>query len=227
MLVGDETAKCRLTFWHDDIELINDVAEGDILALNNLVVRENNGRLELHGSKKTEITKNPEGIELTVSEAQMSSVPDDAPYVKIGSLTKDSNSYITLFGVIVQALPPYFYPVDKQTQKRVRIDEPSQFNPEVHDYNYVCNVVLDDGTDTLRIAAFRDEALDILGISKEELLAVQEKPDSFDAIAQKKLGTYCKLIGKPSYNEQYERLEMVAQKVFVDIDPKEELKQFK
>jgi len=224
LFVGDETGRCRLTFWHDDTALVSEVEDGDVLSLNNLVVRENSGRIEIHGSKKTEITRNPKGIEITVIESSAPAAPTEAPYAKIGDLTKDSTQSVTLFGVIVQAMPPYFYPVDKQTQKRVRIDEPSMFDPEKHDWNYVCNIVLDDGTETLRIAAFRDQVLDILSISQDELMAIKDAPESFSAIQHKKLGTYCKLIGRPSYNQQYERLEMIAQTVFTSIEPEEEMK---
>ena len=224
LFVGDETGRCRLTFWHDDTELVTDVVDGDIITLNNLVVRENNGRIEIHGTKKTEIGRNPEGIEIEVIEGGAQAAPTDAPYAKIGDLTKDSTQSVTLFGVIVQAMPPYFYPVDKTTNKRVRIDEPSMFDTEKHAWNYVCNIVLDDGTENMRIAAFREQVLDILGISEDELMAIKDKPESFSDIQHKKLGTYCKLIGRPSYNQQYERLEMVAQTIFTSVDPEEEIK---
>jgi len=64
-------------------------------------------------------------------------------------------------------------------------------------------------------------------MAAEQILQYKEQPEKFEEIKTKLLGNQVKLIGKTNKNEMFDRLEFIAQRVFLDIDLEEEIKKLK
>jgi glycerol kinase len=92
------------------------------------------------------------------------------------------------------------------------------------DFSYVMNVVLDDGTETIRCTFFRNQAERLLEKTKEELMKYRDSPESFEQVKTDLLGNQLKLIGRVNKNDMFDRLEFITQLVFLNPDPEEELK---
>jgi len=91
------------------------------------------------------------------------------------------------------------------------------------DFSYVMNVVLDDGTETIRCTFFRNQAERLLSKSKEEIMKFRDTPESFEAAKTELLGNQLKLVGRVNKNDMFDRLEFLAQLVFTNPNPEEEL----
>ncbi len=225
-MIADDTAKTRITCWHTMTEKMQDVKEGDVVKVTNGYVKENNGRAEIHLNDKSQIQRNPEGEKVEVSEAAMqSSAMPEAQRKKIAELNEnDSNAEI--LGTIVQIFDPRFFEICPQCGKRARQREEKfvcQQHDEVEpDYSYVMNAVIDDGSETIRGVFFRQQAEKLTGKQREEFLKYRENPDAFDQVKIDLLGKMIKLGGRITKNAMFDRIEIVANKVEMDPNPKEE-----
>ena len=140
-------------------------------------------------------------------------------------LENDQN--ISILGTIVQIFDPRFYEVCPECGKRMKQRDTAWECP-VHlirppNYSYVFNVFLDDGTDNIRVVLFSRQAERISGKSSEEMLAFRENPMDFEDVKTELLGNIVKIVGKVNRNAFFDRLEFMAQLVFSEPDPEEEL----
>ena len=90
--------------------------------------------------------------------------------------------------------------------------------------SYVFNVILDDGTDTIRCAFFKIQADRLAGKKPEEMQKYKENPEAFAEVKNELLGQIIKCIGKVKINEMFNRKEFTVQLVDRDPSPQEELK---
>ncbi|MBD3249766.1 DUF2240 family protein [Candidatus Woesearchaeota archaeon] len=225
IIIGDETGTIRLTMWGEQAENINKVNEGDTVKIVGGYVRENQGRKEVHLNDRSKFIINPEGE--SVGEVKESNDFPKAVRKNIADLNQDEQN-IEIFGTIVQAFEPKFFEVCPQCGKRAR-PEGDSFVCQVHnavqpDYSYVMNVVLDDGTETIRATFFRNQAERLLNKSKEDMLKYKDDPQSFNPMKTELIGNQLKLVGRAKRNDMFDRMEFTAQLVFTDPDPEEEIK---
>ena len=78
-------------------------------------------------------------------------------------------------------------------------------------------MVVDDGTDVLRVVIFHDLVDNVLSQLNDTL-------DNFDKVKSDLLGRWIKVEGKVVYNEMFDRVELIANKVYVNLNPTEEIK---
>ncbi|MFT7615282.1 MAG: hypothetical protein ACI8Y7_000088 [Candidatus Woesearchaeota archaeon] len=213
VLLGDETGVMRLTFWNDQADLLVDVKPQDILQLNNVAIRKNQDRVELTFGSVSKMLVNPPGVEIEVVNRSA-----QAASVKIIDIA--DQGVVEIMGVIVQAYKPSFYPVDKLTNKKVRLDETNQFDPEKHTYAYVLNVVVDDGSETIRCVAFRDQVAQIFDLTHDGVLELKEHEKLFETHHAKILGSLVQLTGRVTKNEMFARNELIIQSLSFNPDPK-------
>jgi replication factor A1 len=222
-IIGDETGTIRIVCWGDKANELANINENDIIKVKSGYVKENNGLKEVHMNDKSTIIKNPEGETVTtVAQTQKPA----ATRKTINELDENSNN-VELFGTIVQSFEPRFFEVCSKCGKRAKpVDgnfvcaDHQNVSP---DYSYVMNLVLDDGTETIRSVFFRDQVEKLLGKSKEEVLKFKENPQEFDAIKTDLLGKQIKITGRSTKNQMFDRLEFVANDVNINPDPKEEI----
>lgn len=225
-LIADEESMCRVTCWHAQTEKMAGLKEGDVVRVKDGYVRENNGRNEIHLNDRSELEINPPGVEVNVPEG-LQQARAEATRKKIAELGENDNN-VELLGTIVQAFEPRFFEICPQCGKRAKPREDQFVCPEHNivtpDYSYVMNVVLDDGSETIRVVLFKQQLEQLIRKPREEVLQYREFKDKFDEVKIDLLGQLVKLRGRASKNTMFDRIEFVAEEVDTNPDPKEEIK---
>lgn len=222
LIIGDETGTIRIVLWNDQAEKINDMKEGDIIKIVGSYVRENQGRKELHLNDRSRIIINPEG-ESIGEVKQFTTTRKDIR----GLQENDQNTEI--LGTIVQVFDLRFFEICPECSKRARLKDENSFMCEQHGavtpkYSYVLNFFIDDGTENIRSVCFRNQAERLLNMSEEEVIGLRENPEKLQQIKDSLLGNIVKLVGRVTKNQMFDRLEFIAQLVFPNPDPEEEVK---
>ncbi len=221
LFIADASGKMRVVLWDDkQIKLVEDgnIKEGDVVKVTKGMVRANQGFTEIHLNSFSEIFVNPPGITMPeVSDKQQLHFIDK----KIQEL-KEADDHVAITGTVVQAFEPRFYPGCPSCGKKA-FPEGQNFRCAEHgvvniEYIPVLNVFFDDGTDSIRVVAFRNQAEKVLGISKEEVQKFRENPMLFEAYKQQLLGKQFKLVGKVTNNEMAGRNEFTTRFV-LDLNP--------
>jgi len=210
-LLGDDTGAIRIVLWGSQADQMKEMQEGTVVRIQDAYVKENmNARKELHLNTNSRIILNPEGE--TVPEYKR----PDAVRKKINELT-EQDSTVELLGTIVSVFSPTFF-----VPKSMRTDDGTAPNPD--NLSYAINFVLDDGTETIRVVCFRDQAEKLIGKRREEMLEFQDAQEKFDPLKTELLGQMLKLNGRVSKNAMFDRLEFVANTVDKNVNAEEEIK---
>ncbi|MFC1741182.1 OB-fold nucleic acid binding domain-containing protein [Nanoarchaeota archaeon] len=224
-LVGDETGLCRITCWHAQTDKMEGLKKDDVVKITNAYARENQSRIELHLNDKSGIEVNPPDEKVDVA-AGMVQAQAESQRKKIVDLAENDNN-VEILGTIVQVFEPRFFEVCPQCGKRARQRE-DQYACEAHgvvtpDYSYVNNVIVDDGSETIRAIFFREQMEALLGKKKEEVMQYREFKEKFDEVKIELLGQMIKLGGRVAKNSMFDRIEFNVRKVQMNPDPKEEI----
>jgi len=224
LIIADETGSTRIVLWGSKTDALKDIKENDIVRITSGYVRENNNRLEVHLNDKSKLEVNPEGITMGEVKQQTSTRK------KISELNENDND-VELLGTIVQAFEPRFFEVCPQCNKRIRPRDEGFFCEEhkivTPTYSYVLNVVLDDGSETIRTVFFRKQAENLLEMTQEQILEYKNAPEKFEEVKTSLLGNIIKVAGRTNKNELFDRLEFITRMVFPKPDPKEEIERLK
>lgn len=209
-MMGDNTGTMRVVCWGDQAKLVNELSPGDVVQILEGIPKESRTGVELHVSKGTKVQKNPEGVE--VPELK----PVQIERKKICDLTEQDTN-IEVLGTVVQVFEPKYFEVCPECGSRLRQAE-EQWKCDKHgskevDYSYVINVFLDDGTESIRVALFRDQAEKILDKSKEDMLKFRTDPELFEPLKTELLGEQFIISGRAKNNVFFNRLEFVANMV--------------
>lgn len=224
LMVADDTGSIRLVFWNDQTEQFEKLSEGDVLRIQSGFVKDNQGRKEVHVNSASKITINPEGVKIKAAEYA-------SPVKKKLSELKENDENIEVLGTVVQVFDPRFFEVCPKCQKRLtRKDD--EFSCELHgtqmpDYSYVMNIFLDDGTSNIRTVFWKNQTQNLLKMQDEDITRLRQVPAEFEKIRKELLGQFVKIVGRVSRNEGFDSMELVANLVFPDPDPKQELKSLK
>lgn len=220
-VMGDETGTIRVVMWGSQAENIVNIKQGTITKIIGSYVKENNGFNELHLNERSKLIINPEGETVNVLD------PNVSERKTISQLTENDNN-IGLLATIVQIFEPRFFEVCPQCSKRVKNEENSftcsEHNKVEPDYSYVLNLIVDDGTDTMRAVFFRETMEKLLNSNKEKVLQYRENIEKFEEVKTELLGNIIKIHGRVKKNLFFDRLEFVANDVTLNPDPEEEIK---
>ncbi|MBI5073258.1 DUF2240 family protein [Candidatus Woesearchaeota archaeon] len=221
-LIADETGTMRVTCWNEQTKEMDPLQENDIVVIQDGNVRENRGALEVHLNERTKIIRNPEGK--TVIAAKVAEPLFVRKAIKDLSGT-DVN--VEILGTIVQVFEPKFYERCPVCRKRIKQQEVGFQCPEhgltKPDYGYVMNVYLDDGSGNIRVVFFGQQMQQLLKKNDEEILVYRTTPQAFDKVKTDLLGEMLKASGRVNKNEMFARLEFVANKIEMNINPEEEI----
>jgi hypothetical protein len=225
LLLGDETGVLRIVFWNDQIDTFEKINENDIIKLENGYSRDNNGRKEIHLNSASNITINPDGV--NIGEVKNVS---EAPRKKISDLnSNDSN--VEILGTIVQVFDIRFFEVCPECNKRIR-EGPNGFSCDNHgdvqpSYSYVFNMFLDDGSSNIRVVCFKNQLENLLQKTQDEIVKYKDSPQEFEQVKHDLLGHIVKIQGRVVNNDMFNRLEIISNMVFVDPNPEDEIKRLK
>jgi len=226
IVIGDETGVIRVVMWGEQADNIRRLTESDIVKIVGGYVRENQGRKEIHLNDRSRLIINPEGEKIGIVAEEFA--PRESAQRKTINELKETDENIEILGTIVQAFEPKFFEVCPQCGKRAKPEGDRFMCPEhsmvTPDFSYVMNIVLDDGTETVRCTFFRNQAERLLNKTKDELMKYKDNPETFEQIKTDLLGNQLKLIGRVNKNQMFERLEFVTQLVFTNPNPEEEIK---
>jgi len=170
LLLADETSNIRVVFWDlNHIKLIEDgtIKVGQTLELSNGVVR--NGELHLSSFADVKLS-NEEMEEIFAGNPGKAQKLKDA---KVGQR-------IQTRAFIVQAFEPRYFEVCPECGKKVLDSQCLVHGTVEPQRRAVLTLLIDDGTDTLRVAVF-GEQINSLGITNEDLFnpeIFQEKKNS-------------------------------------------------
>ena len=217
-LIGDETGLIRIVAWNDKVDILSNMKETDAIKIENGYAKENNGRIEVHLGDKSKTTITPgDGSSIKVKESTKERK-------KIKDL-KENEENVEILGTILQVFDPKFFEVCPECNKRVKQREEGFFC-EQHNivnplYSYVLNLLLDDGSDNVRIVLWRNQVQKLFNMNDLEIL--EKKTSGFEDMKNELLGKIVKFIGRTNKNQMFERIEFTPQLVFTNPNPEEEI----
>jgi ssDNA-binding replication factor A large subunit len=223
-LLGDETGNIRVVLWNDQVSNMEGLKEGQVVKLVSAYSKDNRGRTELHINDKSKFVMNPIGVRIGETKAGR----EEAERKTIRELSdRDSNAEI--LGTIVQVFNLRFFEICPHCGRRAKprgddgfyCDEHAKVQPA---YSYVLNIVVDDGTENVRTVLFRNQVDRLLGKSEQEISLYKDKPEEFESVKTELIGTMARFAGRVNKNEMFDRLEFVANLVFTDVNPEEEIR---
>ncbi len=204
LLLGDETGTIRVVMWDTNQirEIENDNIRLDkVIKLKNAYVKENNSFKEIHMGNRSSLDLNPEE---TIGEIKINNSFNKK---QIKDLIAGENAAIS--GTIVQVFEPRFYDACSQCNKKVTVNDgvsKCEFHPTSSiTKNPILNLYLDDGTDSIRVVAFRDLAVKIMS----EINQIKDNPSYFEEAKINILGSQFKFNGKVTKNEMFDRNEFI------------------
>ena len=226
ILIGDETGIVRVVLWNKQAELINQLKEGDVVKVRGGYVRENNGRKEVHLNDLSKLIINPPGVEVEVKPY----APQTFMRKQIADI-KEDDANVEILATIVQVFDINFFEVCPQCSKRVRLRDEGFACPThgnvTPDFNYVLNLYLDDGSDNIRVVFWRQQIEELFSMDKPQIMAFKDDPSKFEPLKTELLGNIIKVSGRANKNQNFDRIELVANKVDKSPDPDEEIKKLK
>ena len=200
-ILGDETGRIKVSFWHHATEKIENITTGTILRLSNISSKDNNGAVEISVSTPDAVEINPEGVTIdTIAEMK-------TPKKKIVEL--EHETAVTLQGVIVQSFKPVFYPVCPECQKKLIQGNCSTHGTQTPKTGMVLNVILDDGTDTIRCVFFNDIVKKVIATDIKETTPELE----IENIRKKLIGTVISISGSLRNNNVTQQRELIASSI--------------
>ena len=210
---GDETGVTRVVLWNEQADKLDTLHEGDVLKISSAYARDNNGRLELHINDRSKLEVTEAHIE--VAEKKF----DEATRKGIKDLQAD-DANVELLVTLVDIFDPRYFTVCPECNKRAA-EKDGAFSCAVHGtvtpvVSYVLNALGDDGTDTIRLVFWKNQAERLLGLNSNEILTFKEYPEKFLDTKHKLLGEVVKLVGRVTKNQMFDRLEFNAQLVFLN-----------
>lgn len=207
LLIGDETGTCRVVLW--DTNHIKEIENGNIvkdkvIKIKNAYVKENNGFKEIHLGNRATLDLNPEE---TISEVKLGYARE-----VIKKQIKDlvPGEFASISGTIVQAFEPKFYDACSDCGKKANENLKCEMHPNASSVKMpIFNFYLDDGTDNIRLVAFRDNATKLIGNINE----IRENPLLFDEVRLNLLGMQYMFSGKVTKNEMFDRKEFIINSI--------------
>jgi len=213
-LIGDETGTCRVVLW--DTNHIKEVENGNIIKdkvikVKNAYVKENNGFKEIHLGNRANIDLNPEE---KIDNVKLGLIRDIIKK-QIKDLTP--GEFASISGTIVQVFEPKFYDACSECGKKINESLKCELHPNsVASKMPVFNFYLDDGSDNIRLVAFRDNAHKLI----ENLNEIKENPALFEETRINLLGSQYIFTGKVTKNEMFDRKEFIINNI-EQINPEE------
>ncbi|MEM4336426.1 MAG: DUF2240 family protein [Candidatus Woesearchaeota archaeon] len=218
--IGDETGTIRVALWGEIAETLRSIQEGDIVKIKNGYVKLNNNFKELHLGDKSLLLINPEGE--TIKEIKRRF---DKKYL----CEVNEGDNVEIIGTIVQIFDPRFFELCPECMKRARQKEEGFFC-EIHGkienpkHSYVFNIVVDDGTDNIRVILYKQQAERVLQREENEILSAKDDNLKMDIIKSEIFGKTIKVCGLIKQNQFFDRKELIAQLVFPELNVEEEIK---
>lgn len=198
LIIADESSNMRVVLWdtnHIALFEKGDIKENDVIEISNGGVRNN----ELHLSTFSDIKKSKEKMDDVVTEA-----------VFAERKIKDAKSGENLKtrAIIVNSFEPRYFEVCPECGKRALENECKTHGSVVPVKRALINIILDDGSETIRSVIFGDEIAK-LGLTKEQIFSTEE----FNKVKNSLLGEEKIFAGQIRTNQLYNTTEFTIQEI--------------
>lgn len=216
VLVGDESGIIRIVFWNEKTEVLDNIQDGDILAITNAYTRENTNteRIEIHFGQYSDIEVNPENVKIVLPEY----TPQEITFTekKITEMA-DGDKNVKITGIVTDYDIPRFYVGCPECFKKVQQDDGKQMcgqHGEVQANRIpIVNLIIDDSTGTIPVVGFRDRAEQLSGVSTEEVLGFTEDIDKYRAFCKRIVGAKVELGGNVTTNNMTGDMQVMANQI--------------
>ncbi|MFX1264333.1 MAG: OB-fold nucleic acid binding domain-containing protein [Promethearchaeota archaeon] len=213
VIIADETAQIRLTFWNEDVDKIKDLQEEDVISVTHAYAKEGfRGGVEVHLGRRAEIEINPKGSpleQLDLSDLSVESRSQAAGLVRIGEIDENSEGKsLEVSGMVMgatQASP--VYPACPSCRKKVE-EEGGRFTCSVcgdvkrPEYRMLYKITVDDGSGSIRATLFGETGEELLGMTAEEAHELIKKSgnklEPLERNSDRMLGRYVSVRGRVS-----------------------------
>jgi replication factor A1 len=239
IIIADETAQVRLTFWNEDVDKIKALDEGDVIIVTHAYAKEGfRGGVEVHVGRRAEIDINPKGSRLEQLElTELSSQPKTQPAgrVLIGDIDDSSEGKsVEVCGIVVgisQKSP--IYPACPSCRKKVE-EEGGRFTCAVcgdvkePEYRMLYKITVDDGSGSIRTTLFGEAGeslLQMTAVEAQELITNSgNRLEPLEQNSDRTLGRYVAIQGRVSKFK--DSLDITASSITFP-DPVEESKRMR
>jgi replication factor A1 len=169
VLLGDETGTVRLSLWDDDVEMVNDMEPGSIIAVENGYTRLSLGDVGLNVGQSGRLQINPEDIEIGEFNIETQIVP-------LRDL-REGQTNIHVRGTVLE--PP-----------EVREVETARGPATVASFR------IDDGTGEVRVSVWRDLVSQVEGLSGGTRVRIENcnVREPFDGLMQVSSGMFTSIV---------------------------------
>jgi len=230
-ILSDSTGSIRIVLWNEQAELISKMNPNDVVKIKSGYVRERNSALEVHINQKSKVIINP--VDETVPELSKQAVSRPKPVSERKKISdaKEGDS-CEIFGTIVQIFDIRFYESCPECKKRLKSGNDGFFC-EAHGpiasprYGFVMNVFLDDGTGSMRIVLFKEQAMQLMKKTEDESLEFRSFPEKFEGEKSALLGLQVVVSGRINKNVGFDRIELIANNVNPSPNPDDEIARLK
>jgi len=172
--IGDESGTIRATLWEEKSKIIEKLEKGDIIKIKNAYsVAGNYGGPEIQVEERGEISKNPQIEKELPPVDEINENVSDLSRVEVeeaeeGSQIKIRGTIVKIFKrkPIFNVCPNCGRNLGKEDSENVCENCEETVTP---DHRAVVNLIVDDGTDSIRVVAFAELAEKILGKTAEEI----------------------------------------------------------
>jgi replication factor A1 len=213
IIIADESAQIRLTFWNEDVDKIKDLQEEDVVSVTHAYAKEGfRGGVEVHLGRRAELKINPEGSplkQLDLSDLSVESKSQAAGAVRIREIGEESEGKsVEVSGIVVGATQGNpVYPACPSCLKKVE-EEGGKFTCSVcgavkePEYRMFYKVTVDDGSGSIGTTLFGETGEKLLGMTAGEAHKLITKSgnerEPLERNSDRLLGRYVSVRGRVS-----------------------------
>lgn len=210
--IADVTGSVRLSLWNDEIESVAGMEVGDVIRVRGYVKEDNLGNPEIRLGRYGSVAKSDEeigAIKQTQRQAERCAIAD----LREGGYRQIRAPLLQVFESNL------FYEICPTCRRRVKLDDGDNFMCAEHgavepDYGIIITGIADDGTESIRVVFFNENAEKLLGITAKEAKKLFDKKKKLEAIISLvPLGKEFVFEGRARRNQLFDRLEFIASDV--------------
>lgn len=204
VIVRDDSGGTRLVLWNEQADIIEKLEVGKIVKVTDGFTKEGQRGVEIQANQGTKITIDPKGV----TAPELGETPASQE-VKINEL-QDGDNFKTIRGMIVNIYGSTFvHDMCPTCNKKITGQCPNCGDVKPNKLTII-NAMVDDGTGSIRVSLFREQAEALFGMKPEE---IESKPESVQSKIDELIGKEILFEGRVKNNVQFERLEFNAFKV--------------
>ncbi|MHA1338639.1 MAG: OB-fold nucleic acid binding domain-containing protein [Promethearchaeota archaeon] len=221
--VQDDTANIPIAFWNEDVAKINNFNEGDIVEIRGLYAKPQyndpskteltfgrNSTIKLLNKideKTSKIIKEKFKKEQYKEESKAISIPKELDYIK----DINSERKYLIKGFIAKEINRIVIYESCENCKRKVENCKCEGGPQTTVLRAIVNVIIDDGTGTIRATFFGEKAEKLLGYSAIDMkveLNGESSDKLYQQINQQIIGKELILVGKAKFSEYSNQYEL-------------------